>query len=225
MQTEKPKNTPPAQPPKRVNPLMRLIANRISMIVALVALIFAGSAACAIFAPFTFQQMIRAAQSAGLKTYTVVLSVTGNPALKVITYDADVTTQTTITRDMGILGLIYGENAQITGTTRVSLGADLKNGQFGVLSCDVDTQTLRTVESRAPLAGSAFDSQQIKQEAYLAFEQQAAQQAIVKYWPEARRRLQSQVTSWALGVTIPEQPTLAACPSNLAASATATAKP
>ena len=211
--------------PKRVNPLIRYASSRLFLLAALVAGIIATIGACAVFAPYSFQQMVQAAQGAGLKTYTVILGVTGNPTLKIIVYDANVTASSTVTRDMGVLGFLYGENAQITGTVHVALGADLKTNQFGVLSCDVDTQTLNTIENRAPLSGSAFDSQQIKQAAYKAFEQQSSQQAIAQYWPEARRRLQGQFESWALGVQIPEKPTLADCPANVTPAPVATATP
>ncbi len=213
-QPEKPKRVPNERP-RRSNPIFRFISTRITLVLVIAVLIFAGSAACAIFAPLTFQNMVKAAQSAGLKTYTIILGITGNPALKLTTYEADVTAQASISRDMGMLGILYGEGANIVGTVRVALGADLKNNLFGVLSCDIDARTVRTTENRAPLAGTAFDNQQIKQEAYKAFEHQAAQQAIATYWSEARKRLQNQVTSWALGVVVPEVPTLPECPSNL----------
>lgn len=205
--------------PRRVNPLFRLIANRLTLILLIGVLVFVGFGACAIFAPLTFQSVLHTVQSAGLKTYTLVLGITGNPTLKVVTYEADVTANASVTRDMGVFSLLYGEGAQVVGTVRVALGADLKNNLFGVLSCDVNTSTVRTTENRAPLSGTAFDSQQIKQEAYKVFEHEAAQQAIASYWPEARKRLQGQFTTWALGVAVPEQPTLPECPSNLTAPA------
>ncbi len=215
--------TPPAARP--VNPLVRLFANRIFGLLALAVGIVAIIGSCTIFAPNVFSQMVQAAQSAGLKVYTVVLGATGNAALKVTTYESDVTVSTTVSRDMGILSLLYGESAQITGTVRVALGADLKNGQFGILSCDIDTNHIVSTENRAILAGTAFDQQKIKQEAYSAFEKQAAQQAIADYWPEARKRLQGQFTSWALGVIVPDKPTLAECPVNVALQPTATPTP
>src|SRR5215510_11613506 len=95
------------------------------------------SAACAIIIPQTFQTVVKLAQSAGLTTYVWVLGATGNPALKVTTYEADVTATASVSRDMGVLSFIYGEGAQVTGTVRIALGADLKNNTFGILSCDI----------------------------------------------------------------------------------------
>lgn len=170
------------------------------------------SVACAVLIPQTFQTVIKIAQNAGLTTYVWVLGVTGNPALKLTTYEADVTATASVSRDMGMLSLFYGEGAQVTGTVRVALGADLKNNTFGILSCDIDTKTIQTSEGHAPLSGSAFNSDEIKQAAYQAFKQEAATQAIAKFWSAARRRLKDQFTSWALGLDVPEQPTLTECP-------------
>jgi hypothetical protein len=223
-------NPPPAPPkaappPRPVNPAVRYITNRIFRLITIVAVIVAIIGACAIFSPTFFSQMVQAAQSAGLKVYTIVLGATGSAALKVTTYEADVTVSTTVSRDMGVLSILYGESAQITGTVRVGLGADLKNGLFGVLSCDIDTNHIVTSEGRSILAGAAFDPQQIKQDAYNAFESQASQQAIADYWAEAKKRLQGQFTSWALGVVVPDKPTLTNCPANVALQPTVTPKP
>jgi hypothetical protein len=174
--------------------------------------VFGGVGACALFAPAAFQQSIRMAQSAGLNVYTLVLGVTGNPALRVISYDGEVTAQTTINREMGIFSLLYGEGARIEGTMRVSLGADLKNGGFGVVGCDIDYRTVRLTENRAPLSNFAFDANSIKQEALLAFSKEAAQQALAKFWPEAKKRLETQFFAWGLGVQIPIEPGLRMCP-------------
>jgi hypothetical protein len=146
-----------------------------------------------------------------------VIEVTGSPALKVITYEADVTAVSTVQRDMGILGLLYGEGAEVRGKMRVSLGADLKTNQVGILSCAIDTDTLQTFVGRAPLAGTAFDQGDIERGAYNAFKVEAAKQAIDKYWAEARQRLQDNFLSWGLGLTVPEVPTLATCPSGASA--------
>lgn len=211
-----PKNASPAEPPprreRRVNPIIRLIVNRLFLLGALLVIIIAGFGSCALFAPTFFAATIKAAQSAGLSVYTVVLGVTGNPALQVVTYDSKVSAQTTVSRDMGLLTLLYGESASITGSVHVLLGADLKKQGFGVLSCDLDVSTVRVNEQHAPLSGAAFDPQQIKQAAYEALEHQAAAQAIANYWPQARKGLTGQFTSWALGVVVPEAPTLTECP-------------
>ena len=221
------KNNPPR--PRRRGPLsglFRYIGNRLFLLLLVLIVILGGSGACALFLPALFSQTIKAAQSAGLSVYTVVLGVTGNPTLQLTTYQAQVTAQTKIRRDMGVLSLLYGESAQITGKITVSLGADLKKDQFGVLSCDLDPSSIQTDEQRAPLAGAAFDPQSIKQAAYSAFEVQAAQQAIANYWPQARKGLQGQFASWALGLTVPELPTLSTCPSlQETAVATATVAP
>jgi hypothetical protein len=216
----------PAERPRRVGGLTRYVGNRIFMLAALFVVIFAGCAACAFFAPTFFANTIRAAQQAGLKVYTIVLGATGNPALQLVTFQGHITVSTTVSRDMGLLNLLYGESADITGTVTVALGADLKNNQFGILSCDLDTNSIRTNEQRAPLSGTAFDPNAIKQAAYGAFEQQAAQQALSNYWGEAVKGLKTQFAAWALGLTIPEQPTLTDCPANLAnAGASGTATP
>lgn len=192
--------------------VFRFIANRLSCALIVFVAIFGGVAACALFAPTFFQQSIRIAQSAGLNVYTLVLGVTGNPALRVTTYDATVTAVTTINRDMGIFSVLYGEGAKVEGTMRISLGADLKNGAFGVIACDIDYRTVRLTENRAPLSNFAFDPNSIKQEALLAFSTEAANQALAQYWLEAAKGLRAQFFSWGLGVTIPDQPTLRTCP-------------
>lgn len=215
---ENPKPTP-VERPRRVGGLTRYIGNRLFAIGALFVIIFGGFAACALFAPTAFANTIRAAQGAGLKVYTIVLGATGNPALQLATYQGHITVSTTISRDMGLLSLLYGESASISGTVTVALGADLKNDQFGILSCDLDTNSIRTEEQRAPLSGTAFDPQAIKQAAYGVFEQQAAQQAIANYWDAAAKGLKAQFASWALGLAIPDQPTLTNCPANLANAA------
>lgn len=178
----------------------------------IILLVLIIGAACAFFIPQTFQSVIKVAQGAGLSTYIWVLGATGSPALKVTTFEADVTATASVNRDMGALSLIYGEGAQVTGTVRVALGADLKNNYFGILSCDIDTNTIQTSEGHAPLAGTAFKSDDIKQAAYKAFEKEAASQAIEKFWPSARQRLKDQFTSWALGLVVPEQPNAIECP-------------
>jgi len=202
----------------RTNPFVRLIVNRAFMILALLVIIVGSFGSCALFAPSFFSQMIKSVQSAGLSVYTVVLGVTGNPALKIVTYESDVTVQTTVSRDLGMLSFVYGESADIVGTVHVSLGSDLKNNQFGVLSCDLDVNSLRVSDSHALLAGVAFDPQQIKQAAYSALEKQASQQAIANYWPQARQGLTGQFSSWALGIKVPEIPTATDCPSNTVAA-------
>jgi hypothetical protein len=176
------------------------------------AVAFGACAACALFSPIAFQSLINVARGAGLKTYTLVLQVTGNPALKLTTWESDVTAIGRVQRDMGLLSLAYGQGAEVMGTVRIALGADLKNNQFGILSCDIDTNTVRTSSGSAPLAGTAFDLEQIEQEAYRLFKLQAAEQSLKAYWPETRRRLKDQFASWALGLDIPEQPTLTECP-------------
>jgi hypothetical protein len=213
----------PSRRERPVNPFIRLIVNRLFMLGALIVVIVVGFGSCALFAPAFFAQTIKAAQSAGLSVYTVVLGITGNPALQVVSYESDVSAQTTVNRDMGVLTLLYGESANIVGTVHVSLGADLKNKQFGVLNCDLDVNTIRVSEQHAPLAGSAFDPQKIKQLAYVALEKQAALLAVQKYWPQARQGLTGQFASWALGVIVPEMPTLTDCPFNVSASAATTA--
>jgi len=200
---------------RRANPLVRWVGRRLSCALFLIIFIVVGGGACAFFAPAAFQQTIRIAQSAGLKVYTLVLSVSGNAALKISIYESVVTAQTEVNRDTGLLSVLYGESAKIEGTMRVSLGADLMNNKYGVLNCDVDDRTVRIAESRAPLAQFAFDRSAIRQEAFVAFKNEGARQAIVQFWPEARKRLQAQVTSWALGVEIPEVPTLTECPAQL----------
>ena len=190
----------------------RFVANRVFLIIFVPVLAIAIIAACALLAPQTFQSMVKSAQSAGLSTYIWVLGATGNPALKLTTYEADVTATASVNRDMGVLSFIYGEGAQVTGTVRIALGADLKNNTFGVLSCDIDTKTIQTSEGHAPLAGSAFSSDEIKQAAYEAFKKEAANQAVTKFWADARKRLKDQFASWALGLDVPDQPTLTDCP-------------
>lgn len=192
--------------------ITRWFGNRIRLFLVLATVIFGSGAACALFAPLTFRAMIRTVQEAGLSAYTLVLGVTGNPTLKVVVYEVDVTANAAVRRDLGVLSLIYGEGAEVTGTVRVTLGGNLAQKTFGVLGCELDARTIRSKTGRAPLAGAAFDSEAIKQEALLALEGEATKIAIKDYWPEARGRLRSQFASWALGVEVPESPSLTQCP-------------
>jgi hypothetical protein len=185
---------------------------QIRLFVILFIIAFAATAACALFIPITFQSIVNTIRNAGYQTYVLILETRGFEALRVVTYDVDVTAIGSVQRDMGVLGLAFGEGATVEGTVRVALGADLKNKQFGVLSCEVDTASVRTTIGRAPFAGSAFDSEQIEQEAYQVFKTSAATQAIQKYWNEARLRLENQFATWALGLEIPSAPTLTTCP-------------
>lgn len=185
---------------------------QITIFLVTFAIVFGSCGACYLFAPYAYQGLLATVRSAGVRTYVIVLGVTGNPALKVVTYDADVTATAQVQRDLGALSFLYGEGADVTGTVRISLGADLMHFQYGILACDVDTSSIRTSVGRAPLANSAFEREQIKQQAYELFEKVSAQQAIEKYWSLARSRLRSQFTTWALGLEIPEQPTLTTCP-------------
>jgi len=222
------RRVPREQRPARRGPfgmLYRYVGNRIFLLLVLLVIIFGGMGSCALFLPTIFHETIQAVQGAGLSVYTVILGVTGNSALQLVTYQGHVTAQTQIKRDMGVLSLLYGESAEITGTVTVSLGADLKNKTFGILSCDIDPATITTNEQRAPLSGNAFDPQSIKQAAYAAFETQAAQQAIANYWPQARAGLQSQFASWALGLTAPAEPTVTTCPGVTPNGSAATAVP
>jgi len=205
----------PVEPPRRVNPLMRLIMNRLGCALLLLVLIVGSCGAMAIFAPAFFQQTLQIARNAGLSVYTLVLGVTGNPTLQLATRRVEVGLETNISRDMGIFSALYGESAKIQGTVYVKLGADLKVGKFGVLSCEVDYNTVRSNESRALFAGVAFDQNSIKQQAYIAFSKQAAEQAIEKEWLAAKKDLEGQFVSWGLGVQVPAVPTLRDCPANI----------
>jgi hypothetical protein len=193
-------------------PIIGGFFRQLRLILILLVVIFGSAAACAIFAPLAFQNVINIIRNSGYDVYVQILGTRGEEALKVITYDVDVTAIGNVNRDMGALGLVFGEGATVQGTVRVSLGADLKNKRFGVLSCDVDTSTIRTSVGRAPLAGRAFDSEQIEQQAYTAFKESAAKQAIDKYWATAKAGLDKQFTTWALGLEVPRVPTLTACP-------------
>jgi hypothetical protein len=193
-------------------PIIGGLIRHLRLMLILFAIAFGLIAGCAIFVPLTFQNVINVLRNAGYDVYVRVLSVRGEEALKVISFDVDVTAIGSVQRDLGVLGLAFGEGATVEGTVRVSLGADLKRKQFGVLSCDVDTKSIRTTVGRAPLAGAAFDTEKIEQQAYQVFKESAAQQAIEKYWGDAKVGLERQFSIWALGVEVPKTPTLAACP-------------
>jgi hypothetical protein len=193
-------------------PIIGGLFRQVRLIVILLVVAFGGTAACAIFAPPAFRSVIDFVRNTGFQGYVLILGTQGREALKVVTYEVDVTGIGRVERQMGPLGLIFGENATVEGQMRVSLGADLQERKFGVLSCEVDTSSIRTTVGRRPLAGTAFDPEQIEQQAYTMFKETAAQQAISKYWPEAKRRLEAQFTTWALGLEVPTVPTLSACP-------------
>ncbi len=195
------------------------------LVVIVLVLIFGVCGAIALFAPAFFDQLIKGAQSAGLNVYTLVLSVTGNPALKLTVYETVVSATVRVEREMGLLSLLYGESATATGEIRVALGADLQRNQVGVLSCEINTDTLRTATGRALFAGAAFDSEQIEQAAFRFFKEEAAKQAIEQHWAAARERLQTQFISRFLGFEVPERPTLTSCPADFNPSPTPTARP
>lgn len=201
-----------------------LVWRQFRLIIILFVVSFGACGACALFAPTFFAQIVETARSAGLNVYTFVFSVTGNPSLKLITYEVTMTATVRVERDVGILGLLFGESATATGEIRVALGADLQTNQAGVLSCEINTDTLRTSTGRALFAGTAFDSEQIKQTAFRFFKDEAAKQAIEKHWAEARSRLEGQFASWALGLDAPAIPTLTRCPADFG-SPTPTAQP
>jgi hypothetical protein len=176
------------------------------------ALAFGITVACALLLPSTFEAVINSVRNASRLIYVRVLEVTGSPALKVTTYDVNVSAFTRVDRDMGALGALFGEGAEVTGEVRIGLGADLLKDQAGILSCEINTDTMQTYVSRAALAGTAFDQGEIEREAYRAFRAEAARIAIAEYWPEARRRLRENFISWGLGATVPEEPDLTTCP-------------
>lgn len=188
------------------------------LIIILFVVAFGAIAACAIFAPPTFRAIVDAIRQTGYRVYTEIIRVTGNPALKLIVYESDVTASAAIERDMGLLSMIWGEGAQAEGTLRISLGADLNAQQVGIIACELDTNTLKINSSRAPLAGTAFNENEIRQQALLLLKTISAQKAIELYWPEARRRLEGQFAVWGLGLKVPEAPTLNQCPSDLGAT-------
>ncbi|MBX3066742.1 MAG: hypothetical protein KF726_27425 [Anaerolineae bacterium] len=185
---------------------------QVRLLLILFAVAFGASAACALLIPSAFQSVVNTLRNAGYQTYVLILETRGSEALKVITYEVEVTAVGSVQRDLGLLGLAFGEGATVEGKVRVALGADLKSKQFGILSCEVDTDSVRTTVGRAPLAGSAYDPEKIEQEAYQLFKGTAAKQAIDKYWGEARTRLQGQFTTWALGLEVPAAPTMTTCP-------------
>lgn len=189
------------------------LIRHIRFISILLVVIFGSTAACAIFAPLAFRSVIDTIRNAGYNSYVLILGTRGQEALKVITYDVDVTAVGIVKRQMGgLLELAFGEGATVEGVVRVSLGADLKEKGFGVLGCDVDTSTIRTKVGRAPLAGTAFDQEKIEQQAYQVFKEEAAKVALQKHWTEAKRGLEAQFTTWALGLEVPNTPTLTVCP-------------
>jgi hypothetical protein len=186
---------------------------QIRLLSILVVVILASGAACALFLPATFQSFMSTIRNAGLNTYVTVLGSRGREALKVITYDSDVTAIGKVSRDLNpLVNLFYGEAASAEGTVRVSLGADLLDRKFGIISCDIDTDKVRTTVNRALFSGTAFDTERIEQAAFNALKQAAADESLKRYWMEARRRLEGQFTTWALGLEIPTQPTLTSCP-------------
>ncbi len=193
----------------------RLIFKQFRFMLVVMAISFGVIGGCALFAPAAFQGAINAVRSAGYKVYTLILSVTGSAALKITTFEGTVTASVTVERDLGALSVIYGEGAKIEGQVRVALGADLlaaEKGKYGILTCEVLTDSLRISVGRAPLANSAFNKDQILQDALNAFRQEAARVTIEKYWADARRRLKDNFVSWGLGAEIPDTPTLTTCP-------------
>jgi len=191
------------------------------LIVVIVGLCMAASFAV----PNFFNQLLQAARQAGYSVYTFVSQITGNPSLKLVTYEVVISAKVSVERDMGILALLYGERAEVTSEVRVALGADLQTRQTGVLSCEINTDTLRIEGRRALFAGAAFDPQQIRQAAFRFFKEEAARQALARHWTDARARLEEQFISRVLGFEVPEQPTLTTCPADFSPAPTATPSP
>ncbi|CAG0988017.1 MAG: hypothetical protein IT322_06845 [Anaerolineae bacterium] len=173
---------------------------------------FGACVACAVFLPSSFQAILDIVRNATVRSYVLVTEITGRPVLKVIVYEADVTAVAVVQRDMGALGALFGEGAEIRGKVRVNLGADLKAEQFGVLSCEIDAGSVQEFIGRAPLAGTAFDANAIRKAAYDAFKQEAAKQAIDQFWQKARSDMLNRFEIWAVDLAVPEAPTLTTCP-------------
>jgi hypothetical protein len=173
---------------------------------------FGACGGCALLIPSSFQALLDLARQAGLRAYVQVLEVQGTERLKVITYQVDVKTLIAIQREMGALGILFGEGAEVQGEMRVSLGADLQNNLYGIMSCELNTDTIQVFVGRAPLSGSAFNPNDIEQRAYGEFKKEAARIAIADYWAISRDRLRNQFVAWALGQEIPDQATAITCP-------------
>jgi hypothetical protein len=202
---------------------MRSIRRYFVAISVTFTIVFAAVLACALFAPFTFNAMINSVRNAGMQVYVLVLGATPVPVLEIVPLKVTVTAIGRVQREMGAFSLLYGEGAEVQGSVTVSLGGDIEKNQFGILACDVDTSTIRTSVGRAPFAGTAFDSEQIEQEAYNVFKAEAARIALTDFWDDARRRWNDEVVSRGINVDIPEVPNLTQCPaaeSNLNPTAT-----
>lgn len=190
----------------------------------LIVVIFSLCMAASFAVPNFFNQLLQTARQAGYSVYTFVSQITGNPSLKVITYEVVLSARVAVERDMGFLALLYGERAEVTSEVRVALGADLQTRQVGVLSCEVNTETMRIDGRRALFAGTAFDPQQIRQAAFRFLKEEAARQSLARHWIDARERLKQHFIS-VLGFEVPEQPTLASCPADFNPAPTATPSP
>lgn len=213
--------TPPQSTPEpRLNRRPGCLERTVRLFLFSVILPIAIIGSCAIFAPAFFNGLTQVVRGAGLNTYVQILRSQGSPALKVTSYEAQVTGIGRVNRDLGALSFLYGEGAEVTGTVRIALGVDIENRQFGILTCEVDTNSVRTTVGRAPFAGSAFDTERIEQEAYEVFKAEAARTAIEQYWAQAKARLDREFVTWGLGLDIPAVPNLTACPDLSAAPPT-----
>lgn len=173
---------------------------------------FGACAACAMFLPSSFQVILDIVRSAAVRSYVFVTEVSGRPVLKVVVYEADVSAIAIVQRDMGALSVLWGEGAEIRGTMRVSIGADIVTKEFGILNCAVQTETIQEYIGRAPLAGTAFDASAIRQEAYKAFNDEATKIALEQFWAKAREDMKNRFELWAVGLEVPDEPTLTRCP-------------
>jgi hypothetical protein len=177
------------------------------------AFAFGATAACALLLPATFQAVLDAVRSAGLRTYVRVLEFVDREALEVVTRKAEVAAIGIVQRDIPPpMNLLWGEGAEVRARVRVSLGADLLNEGVGVLGCEIDTSTVEVFVGRAPLAGTAFGEGDIQRAAYEVLKTEAVRLAFEQSWAEARDSLRTNFVSWGLGFVVPDAPTLTECP-------------
>jgi hypothetical protein len=189
---------------------------------ALLALGFGLTAGCALFVPIAFQSILDTVRNTTLRSYVRILEVQGSEALKVITYETTVTANAVVTREIpGLLAFAFSESAELRGTVRIALGADLQNNKTGLLYCEIDTDSLQLFVGRAPFAGAAFDPKAIERIAFDNFKGQASEIAIRDHWPLAKERLRDNFIAWGLGFEVPEIPSITQCP-DLPAAAPAT---
>ncbi|GAB4544194.1 MAG: hypothetical protein OHK0023_00630 [Anaerolineae bacterium] len=191
------------------------IFKQFRFLIVIVLIVAVSCAMCAWLLPATFESIMNTIRNASLSVYTYVVSITGNPTLKVIVYEVEAVMQGTVDRTVPFpLSMLYDQRAEVRGAVRVALGADLRTQQVGVLACEINPNSIEVRIGGSIFAGSA-DPEGMRRIAMQVLRDSAGQRAIERYWDVARQELQKQIPVSLGLVSLPEQPQLTQCPNTI----------